>query len=904
MKFLPALVLGALVGVRSDSCSDWETDSMMYNTTSCQGVTCCAGLTMRGISATTLQCVSEVATNYPFACPPLACLTLQSSTASCAAGTGKNGDTCEECRPGTYAGANMCQYCPAGKYAIEAGATECKSCPAGSEPIITWDDPSSATKTALSVECVECEIGSYAAPGMMCDTCKEGFWAAEKGQGLCSRCPKGQALDGAGYERYSLEPEYENVYYYAEAKLKYMPADKVNRSKDLSQFCVACPAGKAAGPAGRLPTYDWTTACESKACAEYEKGKAPSWWYNYGAGGPGNFGLAFDNGVLATPGGGNGHETCVPCTQDGDTKLFRPSVTASDSCGGCPWASDIPDTAWDAFEGTPLEKGVYDWTSTCSTECAAGMTMSVLYGRCQDTPKSVEANDPFQAICDNGEYPDPDGACVACAAGKYALAGAGWCLECPTGTTVNAEQSGCEPNAVPDCDSPAGAHLGPHSYTCMYNYFLRMDPNGVANGHSTFWGFQCEYLESVLPATADILNNIVRICAGIDYHKNDPDRGAMWGRDDDQGLWWLQMRLFRYGYPLARGAVIGSLGFYDSSLEPLIGVSGQSQVYTAMCKATPVEETDGGLGCGVFLEDADGNHLIPGMGYGYKYDPNNGPGGLPWERLPLKCSDPRAAVRGWCKVPQWAMFCPYSCGRIPAADLLCDAPTIPHVLGPSIGKGLMPHFQVNKPIRPKSMKDCANFGGKWNPFTYRLEPHCYETVTVVITAGGDVADYPKAVTDKIEQAFATELGLDADLVEATVTDANSVHITLAISAPDAGEAAAIQAEATTKLASVEAVAAILATAEVTTTVESFVGADGAVVATPSAPPPSPPGCECTAATRAADTTCDDFCTALEAAVGIGVGVLVAVIVIPIVCCALVIGIIVCICCRKKSVGAA
>ncbi len=64
MKFL--LIVGALVGVRSDTCSDWETDATMYNTTSCQGVTCCTGLTMRGIAADSLQCVSEVVGPPPY----------------------------------------------------------------------------------------------------------------------------------------------------------------------------------------------------------------------------------------------------------------------------------------------------------------------------------------------------------------------------------------------------------------------------------------------------------------------------------------------------------------------------------------------------------------------------------------------------------------------------------------------------------------------------------------------------------------------------------------------------------------------------------------------------------------------------------------------------------------------
>ncbi|GMH94182.1 hypothetical protein TrST_g4037 [Triparma strigata] len=175
----------------------------------------------------------------------------------CAGGTyspDPESGSCDNCLAGYYSdpGAEECTHCGSGKYQSLPGQASCSDCPLGKA--LLWDG------SQPSLECVECEAGTFAASGGLstcaacppgkfsdsaaaeaCQDCVVGYFNPSTGQSNClSSCPKGTYGTAIG----------------AVSDSSCLNCNAGQSSPEGATSCTDCEAGKYAPEEGSNDCFD------------------------------------------------------------------------------------------------------------------------------------------------------------------------------------------------------------------------------------------------------------------------------------------------------------------------------------------------------------------------------------------------------------------------------------------------------------------------------------------------------------------------------------------------------------------------------------------------------------------------------------------------------------------------
>ncbi len=503
-----------------------------------------------------------------------ACTLCPAGAASTTPGAASNA-SCVLCAGGFWSstpGATSCQACPAGTASSVLGATSpsvCQACLPGSFSVVqgvatctqlcppgTAAAPvAGALPTSQATACAACAAGSFAAQAGLqaCAVCPAGSWSAA-GAAACTPCPPGTASDAANATSVAAcslcaAGSFASVAGTASCTQQ-CPAGTFGLPPTAAQPPTSAAVACAQCPAGSFSPQPGATACSDCAVGSYSSGTGAAACTPCPVG---YFGVAPRATNLTTgcslcplgsfaaaPGQTSCSQLCPAGTRGAATNASLPPSSAEAACVACDKGSF---SAAGALSCSYCAVGTFaDSTGMVAcTSCAAGT-----YGTMPGLSNETEACTP----CPSGTYNTLTGqsviacvscpagtasaapgatskaACLKCAAGHFAPAGAVVCAPCPVGTfaaapgagsctpcprnTYNALEGGASAAACLAClDGTATTVAGTsdaadcvaNAFVCPKGTFSSVAGGGAATSLSQCLPLACPF--PLLPALAD-----------------------------------------------------------------------------------------------------------------------------------------------------------------------------------------------------------------------------------------------------------------------------------------------------------------------------------------------------------------------------------------------------------------
>ena len=337
--------------------------------------------------------------------------------------------TCEECTPGKYAAGGMeCTDCPEGYYQDEAAASGCKGCGPGRQVHPNYPNGGQP--------CIDCGPGQYSTADTTCTDCPAGKWNDEPLSSACKDCPHYSTTVGATSSGSCLLcPKGTIPYDSTQFDCGFCEAGKVTFIDDNDvTSCNDCPPGEIQSNGG---AYNFLFSNDYKRwiweCSQCNSGQVPSAGdtecIDCEAGRYSNV----DNCNICPAGYYNGPEAtgnwfCQGCAPS----KYNPNEGSLDEtvCQLCPfgfWGRNVPNAGSpDCLTCAP---GEYP-------ECAAkGYPECIKYHNSDGVFEGATSSDTC-LDCPFGYAQDPynEFGCMRCEKGKFVKGVANIaCRTCPTG---------------------------------------------------------------------------------------------------------------------------------------------------------------------------------------------------------------------------------------------------------------------------------------------------------------------------------------------------------------------------------------------------------------------------------------------------------------------------------------
>ena len=348
--------------------------------------------------------------------------------AGCKAGLYAAAGKCQQCPQGTVsaAGATSCRSCPAGQY--EFNRVSCKNCRAGkyseekaSKCILCGPGKVSQAKAPA---CTVCQAGQYASHAdNLCKPCPRNKFSTGSVDS-CSACPRGSYSGPGGKECQVCVP---GQYY--DAKLLCVDCLPSFYSTNPNMVCTKCPANKYSGPKDTACSFcakGLRVKADQSGC-EPDTTPPPTPAPTFHACDRGSgYDYVLNKCVLCKPGfyhagplfptdPNAGTDQCSPCG--------RNQYSSTPGAGQCSTCGDV--------------------VNADRTACESCKPSFFQLKFLQNTP------DIFFSTSD---------VCVKCPPKTYTTSDSSYltvCEECPSGSQVNAAQTGCVPGPIiPITDPP------------------------------------------------------------------------------------------------------------------------------------------------------------------------------------------------------------------------------------------------------------------------------------------------------------------------------------------------------------------------------------------------------------------------------------------------------------------